>query len=119
MRIASKIVGNNVGNSLDNDNGIWYNRIYKFIVLLQFQTCFRKGGDVMGMGIHPKYLGVKYHQCCKDGHTYWIMHNVLMACPTNANGTIDEESYGSVEDFELNPEDIVNVRNHVLSELIE
>lgn len=64
-------------------------------------------------------LNTKYHQCCKDGHTYWIENHVLHACPTNIDGTIDYDNRMEVNQFEMNPSKLQDIRTHVLSELID
>ncbi len=62
-----------------------------------------------------------YHQCCNDGHTYWIENNILTSCPTNRDGSIDTEESGCVEgyaDQAMEWEEMIAIRNHVLSKLI-
>ncbi len=67
-----------------------------------------------------KKLG-RYHQCCKDGYTYWVYDNILYSCPTNTNGTIDFDERGCVSDYSsqaMEYDEMIEIRNHVLSKLI-
>ncbi len=62
-----------------------------------------------------------HHQCCKDGHTYWIEKDILTSCPTNRNGSIDTEESGCVESYAdqtMEWDEMIAIRNHVLTELI-
>ncbi len=62
-----------------------------------------------------------YHQCCKDGHTYWIENNILTSCPTNRDGSIDIDESDCVESYAdqaMEWEEMIEIRNHVLSKLI-
>ncbi len=72
--------------------------------------------------LNPMFLGVKYHLCCKDFNCYWVQNNILWACTVNNNHTIDLDTLGAVDDFSdqaMSRKEMLEIRNHVLTELIE
>ena len=42
----------------------------------------------------------------EDGHTYWWTSDGWMGAPTFLDGSVDEDSEGYVEDFDLSPEEM-------------